>query len=352
MFFKILALVLCVACAALFLGEFILRSFTLYGVEYFVRPNLKDWKETKDSTIPYRNIHNEKAFLGQLKRSIAEGRLSSRPQKRFKIMLLGDSIAMGGELKSGEPAFPQIIRETLQKEYPGVTFEVLVFGEGGYNTEVEVAGYGKYGKDFGPDMVILAYCHNDTAEMSPTIRRINGKVLLAYYKTSFFYFDRVPFNLQLGKISLFVRLINERLAGRFGVPLSFLNIRLCSLSRDNIYREFKKLRLLTSVNKTPVMVVVFPYLEEEDDWNRSWMARSIKEWCAELGFMNVDISLAFKEYGYSGLKCSPGDPVHPNALGHKIAAESIAGEVSGYYKAHRVIDGSIFQDVSASAKRN
>ena len=49
----------------------------------------------------------------------------------------------------------------LQKEYPKIDFEILLFAAGGYSTQEEVAGYEKYGRHIKPDLVILAYCFND-----------------------------------------------------------------------------------------------------------------------------------------------------------------------------------------------
>jgi lysophospholipase L1-like esterase len=303
----------------IWLGETILRDFTQYGIEYYCSADIEN-----------HNISNGYVNLGVLK-SLEEAKQnkghSQDPRQLYRIMVIGDSIAAGGELKKGEAAFPKLIEKILQESYPSVRFEVLTYAEGGYSTSEEVDGYERYRKVLKPDLVILSYCYNDTAEAYQKILKRNGKYFIAFYKTGVPYLKMIPFNRYFTEKFLTVRLINEFLIKSIYGHRYSSKIGFCLLADPKIYDNFKRLRILIRDSNARVMVAVFPYLEAREDRSRTRMRYLIEDWCKELNFFNVDILDTYKQYDYRKLQCTITDPCHPNALGHRLAAEQIAESI-------------------------
>jgi lysophospholipase L1-like esterase len=303
----------------IWLGETILRDFTQYGIEYYFSADVRN-----------HNMSNGYVNLGVLK-SLEEAKQnkghSQDPRQLYRIIVIGDSIAAGGELEKGEIAFPKLIEKILQEGYPSVRFEVLTYAEGGYSTSEEVNGYEKYCKVLKPDLVVLAYCHNDTVEAYQKILKRNGKYFIAFYRTGIPYLKMIPFNRYFTEKFLTVRLINEFLIKSIYGHRYSSKIGFCLLADQKIYDNFKRLRILTRDSNTQVMVAVFPYLEARENRSRTRMRYLIENWCKELNFFKADILDTYKQYDYRKLRCRRTDPCHPNALGHSLAAEQIAESI-------------------------
>lgn len=244
-------------------------------------------------------------------------------------MVLGDSIAAGGELQleKGELAFPALLKSRIENHYTKLPIELFVFAGGGYGTREEVAGYEKYSAAFDPDMVILSYCHNDTVELYPRIIRKDGEILLGFYKSIIPYFNKIAFNRFLAGKFLIFKLMNESLMDFFARHNLSVYAEYDFIGIEKLYKSFRKLYLLTKDKDIAVIVVEFPFLQEnfwnESTWERDAVSNLIKECCSEFNFSYIDILEVYKDYSPEKLKVSPYDSVHPNALGHKIAAERI-----------------------------
>ncbi|MBU0478140.1 SGNH/GDSL hydrolase family protein [bacterium] len=298
-------------------GEWALRSFTFYGIEYFIQLASDGNVVLKNENLPYMPVDLANA-IGNLNE-----RVVMNPKDTYKIIILGDSIAAGGELRRGEESFSARLKVLLEKDFPGKNIDIFVFAQGGYSTTEEVEGYRRYSKYFKPDLVILSYCHNDTAEADKRIITRNGKKLIAFYKTGNPYLKIFPFNRFLTERFLIARFMNEKSIELLSVFHIRPGIAFCNLAEQKIFRGFEKLYVLTKNTNTPVVVVVFPYLGDEIDITRDRMADFIKQWCARFNFLHIDLLSKFAEYDYRQLRCNPQDSCHPNAIGHKIAAETI-----------------------------
>jgi lysophospholipase L1-like esterase len=91
-----------------------------------------------------------------------------KPPGAFRIAVLGDSIAAGYQVERTEEAFPARLEELLRRRGHREV-EVLNFGVTGYNTAQEVETLRVHALDFDPDLVLLAWCHNDRRTPDPRI---------------------------------------------------------------------------------------------------------------------------------------------------------------------------------------
>jgi lysophospholipase L1-like esterase len=88
----------------------------------------------------------------------------SKPDGITRICVIGDSVAFGYKKKYSalplETTFPKLLESKLNAVSPG-QYEVLNFSVTGYNSFQEEVVLKKKVLQFEPDIVILAYVHND-----------------------------------------------------------------------------------------------------------------------------------------------------------------------------------------------
>ncbi|HEX2224484.1 MAG TPA: SGNH/GDSL hydrolase family protein, partial [Thermoanaerobaculia bacterium] len=115
------------------------------------------------SAYEYRGISNSLGYRDR-ERSLA------KPPGVYRIVVIGDSIAAGYQVERTEDVFPALLEAALREEGRGAGgIEVLNFGVTGYNTAQEVETLRSRALRFDPDLVILAYCHNDRRPPDPRI---------------------------------------------------------------------------------------------------------------------------------------------------------------------------------------
>jgi hypothetical protein len=81
-----------------------------------------------------------------------------KPEGVFRVLVLGDSVAYGAALPP-ELTFPNQLEMLLRAKYP--TAEVVNAGVSGYTAYNELQYYLARGREFGADVVIVAFCLND-----------------------------------------------------------------------------------------------------------------------------------------------------------------------------------------------
>ncbi len=86
---------------------------------------------------------------------------ASKPEGVFRILILGDSVAFGNGVQKDE-TFPNQLEQRLQSTR--TPCEVLNAGVCGYTAYNELQYYLHRGRDFHPDLVIVAFCLNDVAD--------------------------------------------------------------------------------------------------------------------------------------------------------------------------------------------
>jgi lysophospholipase L1-like esterase len=81
-----------------------------------------------------------------------------KPEGVFRVLVLGDSLAYGAAVPR-HLTFPNRLEALLREKYPHA--EVVNAGVSGYTAYNELQYYLARGREFGADVVVLAFCLND-----------------------------------------------------------------------------------------------------------------------------------------------------------------------------------------------
>jgi len=246
----------------------------------------------------------------------------AKPAGVLRVVVLGDSIAAGYRIERFEDTFPGILGRSLSGL--GLPVEVLNFGVTGYNTEQQVETLRARALAFEPDIVLVAYCHNDreppdprlvaalreAQEKRPVVPENHGRRLLirsALYR--FLRYSAFP----------------PREAGPGNGAAG---------PGDTVEASLRELAGLARERPFDVLFAVFPVLPHLNDPRYAKDHAELERLSAELGFTHLDLRSAFRACRAQGGKERLGlDLFHPSASGHRCAGEAMALAVEAMIRA-------------------
>jgi len=216
---------------------------------------------------------------------------TSKPQGRFRIVVVGDSVTVGWEVAS-ELTYPKQL-ERLLAQRGGADVDVFNMGVGGYNSLQEVELIRSKALAYDPDLIILGFVLNDSVLWGH-----DGGATRYFLHSGSMLWDLLRFRV-------------ARMRYWFG--------------DDLVTEAFRKLADLVGERKVPVLVVVFPYLEEDDSGGYPYQEThdQVAALSKRHGFDLLDLLEPFRRAGLATLRSRTGDIIHPDAQGHRIAAEAI-----------------------------
>jgi lysophospholipase L1-like esterase len=230
----------------------------------------------------------------------------------YRVVVLGDSVAAGLGVERNEDTFPWRMAARLRES--GRAVEVLNFGVSGYNSGQEVATLESRALEFGPDLVVLAYCLNDGEAPYRGIVEALTKV-----REETRLIDRAAAPPLLGRSALYRFLLFRR--PRFLEPAA--GAAWTAVRPDSVERALARLELLAERHRFAVLLVVFPRLERlfRYRWqeHHDWLAAQAEQ----RGFYYLDLLPAFRECWSKGGQKIARDVWHPTAGGHRCAADAI-----------------------------
>lgn len=301
-------------------------------IRYVLMPNQKAWIEDGLVTV------NSSGFRG------SETALP-KPDGRFRIVILGDSVTIGMGIADDE-AYPAQLERLLHARFPGRDLDVINLGVPGYDTRQEVGLLRRNLSRLAPDLVLVGFYTNDVPDVLEGEATLTGTRIAAQNpqagqvlhmdSTSPSWVDRY---LRKSRV-IFVagRAINRwRGAGEWGMSRMALEMDMlrgkASPELDRAWArvagQFRELHSLAESTLFTVGVVVLPPRElVTGQFAAAAYVNKVRSLAEPLGFAIVDPTplMTADRADAAGLFI-PYDRNHPSAAGHRLIARAIFDQV-------------------------
>src|SRR6266850_174425 len=237
-----------------------------------------------------------------------------------RILVLGDSVTEGTGVAS-DSVFSRRLQAGL-----GATFEVITIAAAGLNTPQEIHLLEQTGLSYQPDLVVLNFILNDCdfyTRYAAARRYMENKDT----RIDVLNLPVYPWFKQLLKSSALIYFVRERADNLKARILHtdnrdyFTKIWSFESNRRKVSGGFDELARLTQRGGFDVVVIVWPLVAAYEDYKFAVIHDWVKKQAEDRGFRTIDLLPAFSRVSYRTLQVAAEDNVHPNALGHKIAAE-------------------------------
>lgn len=305
-------------------AEVILRILGHHGAPQLSISNIYP---VNDPVLDWRYVPNSEHRLGRViyKYNSSGFRdvdhMVEKPPGVTRIVVVGDSVTEGHGVQSTS-VFSHLLRSPLDDN-----FEVITIAAGGLNTPQEIHLLEQEGLLYKPDLVVVNFVLNDCDFYT------NFKGILRYTaeKDSRIGLLNVSINPELKRLlksSALIYFVKERMEELKGRLLEtettnyFSDIWAEEENRNKVVEGFRKLEALGEENDFDVLVIIWPLITDYSHYGFGFVHDWVKDQAENMGFWTIDLLSSFSNMPYRDLQVTAEDNIHPNALGHKIAAEA------------------------------
>ncbi len=266
-----------------------LRASPYPGLVYENTPNFHEFGEQKFNSLGLRD--------------------DERPldPTRPKIVVVGDSIEAWRPLPA-TALYPRVLETLLAREYPRENYQVVNLGVTGYSIHQKMLMLRYRGLRLHPRLIVVGYCLNDPFPAWELVR----------------YFSDAEGRKGPVIHSELLSLVNERLRALlhdYGMDFYQAGHRRGSDSWVGVKHDLRALGDIERAAHVPVVLIIFP-LMEDTRVAYPWLDihRRVGAAAREQGLHVIDLLRAYRAAGFVSVRT---DSVHPNALGHRLAAEAL-----------------------------
>lgn len=242
-----------------------------------------------------------------------------KPPGTRRIVVVGDSVAQGSGLPL-EESFPKLL-EAMLNEGEGARYEVIVLACPGYSTSQELRLLETQAYRYHPDLVLWSYVLNDPAD--PIFHNPSGEL-------GFYYHEPRVHTWEWLEEKLFFLRERWRAAG---CRQEYHAVLHCAYRRK-IESDIAQVGSLSREKGVPGWFVIHPVFEQGvsfREYSLAWIHEDLARAARGAGLTVIDLLEAYRPYDPEDLKQPdpPGwhDPWHPNARGHRIAAEYLGARL-------------------------
>ena len=300
---------------AIFTLSLIICLVLIEGVLIFIstdgNDNYERTKEFHEKYIRY-NEHGYRDYEYSLK----------KPEGIFRVLVLGDSQTFGHGIKDLKDTWVKKLEAKLQKEGRNASIEVLNISGPGWNSDTHLYELFKNGFKFNPDLVILAYAHNDIP--FPTSVNCNSSDRKITPNINIF---------QSSKLASFIDFRINRLLEKVGEKPSYfdcLNQAYGSIGWEMNKFYLDMMGLALSIKKIHFMITVIPIIHQlDDDYPLIGAHKKLKEFSHQRRIEFLDFyEKSFKNIDAGHLKISKTDD-HLNQRASDIIANTLFNRLKG-----------------------
>jgi len=236
----------------------------------------------------------------------------TQPKTRdtFRILLIGDSVAQGQGIDR-TLRFGNLLAKQLNEAWGNV--EIVNLARTGYSTNQELVLLETYRTRLEADLILWSYVLNDPAH--PLFHDANGELGRYFYRPSWrgrHYVNRKLFEAN-----------ESYMAGECG--REFHRLLHCAY-RETIASNLRRVGELAG--DVPVVFAVHPVFDQVDSFEGyRWegVHTDLASIADDADLIPVDLLHAYRGASPVSLAQRDGqDPWHPNALGHRLAADELA----------------------------
>ncbi len=291
--------------------------------------NISKWVETNDSRN-YENMHNNVYSVSGVVYRINDDGLradkdypKTKKEDDLRIAVLGDSVAFGLGVDFNS-TFGSLLEKYLLNSIDK-SVEVINFGVPGYDSFADVAQLKIKALKYNPDIVILSFVMNDIEPSDIVFKSGESKktCILPIFKL------KVPCKVKdtIRDIKTVTFLYSKlKMAGSyFSDDYYAVSWGDGELYQKNIVNPIKEFNEVCFKENIKCAVVIFPLLKFNATYY-PWAAQE-KKLIEELDSLRMPflaLGSTYQQYLPEQIGASSSDILHPNILGHRVAAEEIA----------------------------
>lgn len=298
-------------------------------IGYVLSPNQQGWFDEGWMTV------NSLGFRG---REVE----TPKPAGRFRIVVIGDSVASGLGVSDDE-TFASQMERVLTPRFSRGNLDVVNLAVGGYNTRQEVTLLRRNLEKLDPDLVLLGFYVNDIEGSLENGRPADeggtrivaenpqpGQVLHLETESSSWLnhqLRRSRLIYLVGREVTYLMHRGEWGSSRFAMEQDILHDKVTpeiEKGWTNVEKAMNQLRLLAD-SRFRVGIVVLPCKEQvTGEYRATNYEHRLREIAVRLGFFVIDPVPSLAAAQASGDLFIPYDRNHPNAAGHRVIGQAVA----------------------------
>ena len=226
----------------------------------------------------------------------------AKPPRTYRILVLGDSITFGWGVPL-EKTYPKYLEQALNKNSPGIRYQVINTGIGNYSTHSEVDFLKREGLKYKPDMLILGYFINDAEIIAPSKNYFLNKYSYLYvYLWSKLNAAKARFLPRQDYLSYYHSLYESE-----------------SSPAKTLKTSAEELKTIAGREKIPLLVILIPDLHNLKDYPFYYIHSYVKGLFGDSAVL--DLLPYFDEDIEPSLYWVSAEDAHHNAKAHKIIAD-------------------------------
>lgn len=238
------------------------------------------------------------------------------PADTRRIVVMGDSVTFGHGLPLGESYTKQL--ERLLNAAPDIAgkVEVMNFGVPAFSTRAELEFFRVTARQFKPDVVVVAYVMNDPLEPRTML------AALAEHNRRAGAFERF---VRYSQVMAWVRMKWEHITADLQEMENYESIYdPQSDTWQEVVHAFQGFQAYAAEDGFELLAVVFPALTDYENYPLAPYHEQLLAMLESQGIAYLDLLPAYSKLDAAALRFHDRDAVHPNALGHRIAAEQLS----------------------------
>jgi len=339
---KKIMLVIITTIIFLVVAEILFRVIYVDEQESLKQTANKQFYKTNNLILAYNSLDDIPGI--NMKKYGETDNIYFKANNTIRVLVLGDSVAKGYLLNK---TFSEFLSEKLNRDTKLnndiSAYEVINLGITGYTTIQESELLKEEGVKYKPDIILLTYVMNDPLifsgtkylltkkEMDKRSEIINDLIdaplkckIRTFFQKSYFIYKTRTVDFLFSPITRFEKLHTLDILKLENNPDFYKYIHNDICAWKQVQYSFYEISKISKKEEVPVILVIFPVNFIGENWIYKYPLADLHKKVIEEGlknrFMILDLLETYKKYNPEELRSKNIDTIHPNELGHELAA--------------------------------